>query len=354
MLCGIYDGDFKQVRKMEEDRITIESLLYRIRKLDEKYEQLKWLVSGTEGSYIDSLLTQKGNISRKALNQMIEELISCLEDYRSYKLARQKGFGVQMEPYHLTDKESTFYRSYLYLLLGLTLQQNSGPMTRWCKPGTWDALIERVSYPMTYQAMAEIDRDLINMTELGVPLGNCPFRIPEGLFYDILCAYKDVTGKDFIANITELEREAAYKLMTDEEQYLITHPHERENREREENDTIEQLSKELGYVGPEEELSPEEMYGDIDDLYIDDDGSTDGWFKFFADDKERFVESCAVVRKQYCDNPAHGELKDEITTAIQFYLYRHDLSKWKDDDSFFAVYTYMNKALKASKKASED
>lgn len=260
---------------MEENRIAIESLLYRMQKLDEKYEQLKWLVSGTEGNYIDSLLTHKGNISRKALNQMIDELISCLEEYRSYKMARQKGFGVQMESYHLTDKENAFYRSYLYLLLGLTLQQNSGPMTRWCKPGTWDALIERVSYPMTYQAMAEIDRDLINMTELGAPLDNCPFRIPEGLFYDILCAYTNVIGEDFIANITESEREAAYKLMTDEELYLITHPHEREKLEREERDAIEQLSKELGYVGPDEELSPEEMYGDIDDLYIDDDGSTD-------------------------------------------------------------------------------
>lgn len=335
---------------MEDNRFTLESLQFRMQKLDEKYETIKWLLSGTKESYIDSILTEKGTISQESLNQLIDELVNCLEEYRSYKAAQQKGFGVQMEPYHLTAIEDGFYRSYLYLLLGLSLQQNSGPMTRWHTPGTWDALIERVSFPVTYKTMAEIDRDLINITELTMPLGDCPFRFPAGLFYDIFCAYGNVTGEDFIACITKQEREAAYKLMTDEEQYLITHPQERAKRENEENEAIEQLSKELGYIGPDEELSPEDIYGDIDSQYIGDDPLKNGWSQFFAPEKERFSASCMLVRKQYCNPLAHGDLKDEITTAIQIHLYRNGLSKWRDDDSFFAVYIYLDKTLKASKE----
>lgn len=334
---------------MEKNRADIEALLYRMQKLDEKYEELKRLVSGTGGSYRELIATKKGDVSGRALNRLIEELVHGLEEFRSYKAAQQKGFGVQMEPYRLTAEEGSFYRSYLYLLLGLSLQRSSSPMARRSRPGTWDALIECAGCPAMYRTMAEIDRDLISMTELGACFSYLS-RVPGGIFHDVVCAYWDVLGEDFTGNIIRTEREAACRLMTGEEQYWVTHSEERERQVREEREA-ERLAlhnQEPGNGGCQEDWAEEARYG----MEAKERGgvASGGWNWFFGADRERFAESCRTVRRQYCDMQAHGDLREEITVAVQIFLYRRGLSGWGDDGDFFAVYTYADKALKASKK----
>lgn len=70
------------------------------------------------------------------------------------------------------------------------------------------------------------------------------------------------------------------------------------------------------------------------------------WNMYFSD-RDRFVESCKVVRRMYRNKKAHGDLKDEIPAAVILYLHKNGISKW-DDESFFTSYAHLDKAIKQS------
>ena len=146
---------------MDQHRIEIESLIYRTEKLEEEYAEIRHLVSGTGEDYTHLLRTKTGKYSSKSVNHLINDLIGCLAEYRSYIEAVRNGHKAKMVKYTISDGDKKFYEAYFYLMLGLATYDNSGFYTRYHKPGTWDALLDRVSEPVEYQSQAELDADLI-------------------------------------------------------------------------------------------------------------------------------------------------------------------------------------------------
>ncbi|MBR4767720.1 MAG: hypothetical protein IK088_01965 [Lachnospiraceae bacterium] len=45
--------------------------------------------------------------------------------------------------------------------------------------------------------------------------------------------------------------------------------------------------------------------------------------------------------------------RDEAANAVDLYLSENGITGWMNDDKYFSVYAYLNKALKASQKVME-
>ena len=90
---------------MDQHRIDIESLLYRTEKLEEKCAEIRHLVSGTGEDYTHLLRTKTGRFSSKSVNRLVNDLIGCLAEYRSYMEAVRKGHQAGMEKMSLSDED---------------------------------------------------------------------------------------------------------------------------------------------------------------------------------------------------------------------------------------------------------
>ncbi len=343
---------------MDQRRLDIESLLYRTEKLDGICSELKHLVSGTGEDYTGLLKTRTGKYSSRSVSRMIEDLIACLTEYRSYTEAVRKGHKAGMVRTRLPNEDRKFYEAYFYLMLGLATHDNSGFYTRYCRPGTWDALLDRVNEPVEYDSPAALDCDLI-LYDIGSP---DPLRIPSGLFVDMCDAYRTVTGEDLSSLLSDKERKAAYKLMTKDELFYAKNPAKR----------LEDYNRALAEAdlnGDKEFLS--RLYDDLEkirredpgideDPLSDDDlgeyyGSTEeNWTDYFAD-TERFLSSCLTVKNGILERVKKGySFRKEISTAVKLYLWKNNISKISDD-GFYTVYIYIERARDAAaKKLSDD
>ena len=327
---------------MDQNRMDIESLLYRTGKLDAKYAELKHLVSGTGEDYTHLLKTKTGKYSSRSLNRMIDDLTDCLAEYRSYLAAVRKSHQAKMEKTVLSDDDNEFYKAYFYLMLGLATYEHTGHYTRNEKPGTWDALLERVSEPVEYSSPAELDSDLILYDLQGLP----PLRVPSGLFYDICDSYRTVSGEDFSSLLSEKEIRAAKKLMTKEELYYAGNP---EKKQQEDIGDLAEMTIDPDFA---EELSVfiEEAIKEDDHLTVDNSSSENDWAIFFAD-KKRFQDSCLTVKSGILRRIKKSyAFRKEIEMAVKLYLWNNKISKIADD-SFFTVYIYLERAKKAAENS---
>lgn len=338
---------------MDQQRIEIESLIYRTEKLEEKYAEIRHLVSGTGEDYTHLLRTKTGKYSSKSVNHLINDLIGCLAEYRSYMEAVRNGHKAKMVKYTISDGDKKFYEAYFYLMLGLATYDNSGFYTRYHKPGTWDALLDRVSEPVEYQSQAELDADLILFDIEALE----KLRIPSGLFTDICNAYNNITDDDFSSLLSDKERKAAYKLMTKEELHYAKNPGRKiaddtsdlENAKRNEDKDI--LAREFAEL---EKILKENPYAYAEDPLDDEDiadnhkTSVNNWNEYFTD-RERFQDSCLTVKAGILDRIKKGyTFRKEIETSVKLYLAKNGFSKIADDDCFYTVYAYLNKARRFS------
>ncbi len=333
---------------MDQKRTDIESLMYRTGKLEEKYTELIHLVSGTGVDYTHLLKTKTGKYSSRAVSRMVNDLISCLEEYRSYMATTGKGYTAKMEKYKLPDEDRGFYESYFYLMLGLSTYDNTGFYTRSFKPGTWDALLERVSEPVEYLSQADLDSDLILFDIEALE----KLRIPSGLFADLCSAYNIIMADDLSSLISDKERKAAYKLMTAEEIYYAKNPEKKlqddmSSLQNANKDTDQQFWEEVA-ASLEKALKEEDRTGEdklsVEDPAEDHKTSENNWAEFFADGK-RFKESCMAVRSGIPDKTRkYGSFRNGIKNAVYLYLWKNNISLICDDDSFYTVYAYLNKA----------
>ena len=362
----------------DEKKSEIETLVYRKKKLDAKYKAIKDLVSGTRRSYLNDIETGKGNISKKKLDEVINGIIYGIRDYRAYGKYLEGQFKKDLEGFEISPKDKEFYEAYIYLILGFATYDNTGFYTRYGTPGTWDAVFDRLKENVGYTGVHEIDRDILlydlyneSGSEAGIAISWN--HIPDGIFYDMACAFKDITGSSWKDIITNSDRKKAKSCMSDEEAYYISHPDKYIKDCRAEE---EMISSE--YAGsliiPDEEIAEEherldKWFAGLDEyqrglLIYDHDplddfseppaselgASPENWNRFFAD-KDRFVEACKKVRKLYCEIKEDADIEAETRMGIELYLNRQGMATWTDDASYFTAYTYMNKALKASQKA---
>lgn len=343
---------------MDQQRIEIESLLYRTEKLEAKYAEIRHLVSGTGEDYTHLLKTKTGRYSSKAVNRMVNDLIECLAGYRSYNKAVRKSHRAKMEKITLSDEDRRFYEAYFYLMLGLATYDNTGFHTRYYKPGTWDALLDRVSEPVEYLSQAELDADLILFDIEALE----KLRIPCGLFVDICTAYNDIMDDDFSSLLSDKERRAAYKLMTKEELHYAKNPDKKiSDDERDLQDASadagqqfwEEISESIAKALKEEQSEQEDDPPSVDDLADEYNASIKDWESFFTD-KERFRGSCLTVKAGITERTGKWyTFKKEIETAVHLYLANNGISKIADD-SFYTVYIYLERAREAAENNISD
>jgi len=337
---------------MDQHRIDIESLLYRTEKLEEKCAEIRHLVSGTGEDYTHLLRTKTGRFSSKSVNRLVNDLIGCLAEYRSYMEAVRKGHQARMEKMSLSDEDKEFYEAYFYLMLGLATYDNTGFYTRYYKPGTWDALLDRVSEPVEYASQAELDADLILFDIEALD----KLRIPAGLFTDICNAFSNITGDDFSSLLSDKERRAAYRLMTKEELYYAKNPGRKieddtsDLEDAKKNEDKDILAKEFAEL---EKILKENPHADVEDPLDDEDvagnhkTSVNSWNEFFTD-RERFEANCLTVKAGILDRIKKGyTFRKEIGMAVNIYLLNNGISKITDD-SFYTVYIYLERARKAA------
>ncbi len=202
------------------DKTAIETLIYRRQRLDAKYEQIKDLLSGSDKSFVELISTASGKYSKARINRLVDELVERLKDYRSYRKTFEQPFGSEMKPVTLSAKEQAFYKAYFRTMIGLALYNNDGPDGKMSPPGTWNALIERLTALPVYNETAEIYRDIICYDKIGF-LNDYPSRIPHGVIYDMWSAFETVTDEYFCDHISASGKKRAFELMTKEEADLI-------------------------------------------------------------------------------------------------------------------------------------
>lgn len=362
----------------DEKKSEIETLVYRKKKLDAKYNAIKDLVSGTRRSYLNDIATKTGNISKKKLEEMTDGIICGIRDYRAYGKYRDGEFKKDLEGFEISQKDKEFYEAYIYLMLGFATYDNTGFYTRYGTPGTWDAVFDRLKEEVGYTGVHEIDRDMLLYELYTEPEAEAGIaiswnHIPDGVFYDMACAFNGITGSTWKEIITSSDRKKARDCMSDEESYYISHPDRYIKDCEAEEAMIESENAGLPPIPDEEDADAharfEKWYAGLDDyqrglLIFDHDPLDDfseppaselgvsakNWKKFFTD-KDRFIEACKKVRKLYCEIKEDADIEAETRMGIELYLNRQGMATWTDDSSYFTAYTYMNKALKASQKA---
>ena len=357
---------------MDENRTPIEILVYRRNRLDWKYEQIKSLLAGSDESFKETILTKSGKYSKTKVNKLVDDLIECLKEYRSYRVAAWSMLGNKiMKPVTLTKKEQAFYEAFFRVITGLALYNPNAPEGKRSASGTWNAIIERMEMSPDYTSPAELYRDIICYFSIsGYSLSGYTFRIPDGFCYDLMCAYYAVTGRLISELITDADRKKAYSMMTDKERKLLEKEEKQPGtiaamarKEQEENDAaIEEYYNDIENFGEYDEedyfdpndLNEFEMEEFLDSITYqeDDDQVENEWVKYFAD-KDQFINDCRILLEQIPDMYTDHNLRDESLNAVYLYLSKNGITGWLDDDEYFTVYTYLNKTLKASRNHME-
>jgi hypothetical protein len=344
---------------MELNKRTIGSLLYRKRRIDAQFDMIRDQISGRSNSYTEGLMNKNGTFSAKKTDKMIDSILDCLKQYRAYNIAQEEGAAADMLAVPFSDAEESFYKSYIYLLIGLGMEYHNGPNQRFIPVGTYNAILEvhSLNSYMEYHDQAELDRDLLWDYEIQYPIKNDVMRIPEGFFYDVCRAYDIAVGGNLTALFTDKERENALALLTESER-----------------ETLEEMAKDPSYVTRKadedqaeldamlDELEPDDFeFPPIEEIYAEENGGVYGdgyydelmmnndvreedrglWALYFAD-HERLCESINAVRRGMLDQSVHGDLKKEIPIAVELYLEKEGISKWVSDD-FFTAYTYVDR-----------
>lgn len=353
---------------MADSKQAVETLIYRRNRLDWKYEQIKKLLAGSDESFRDLIVTRTGKYSKAKIKKLVNDMIESLKEYRSYNEADRSVYGNKiMKTVTLSKEEQSFYEAFFRMMTGLALYNPNGPDAKRSAPGTWNAIIERIEWSPWYRESAEIYRDMICYFSITCYLlNNYTLRIPEGICYDIMCAYSAVTGRLITELIPDADRKHAFRLMTDREVKLLDmerkHPGTikeiAKKAEEENNAIIEELLNDMDepfIYDDEDYFDPSEMNAvEMDDFlesisYFDDDDENEAeWERYFSD-KELFINDCRILLDKMPDMLQNHNLRDEALNAVYLYLAKNGITGWLNDDEYFTVYTYLNKTLKASK-----
>ncbi len=360
-----------------EQRIRTADLAERRKKQTEKkLQQFKDLMTGVYVNYQDLVMTSGGKFSRAKTDMLIEELVECVDTQRALSLRRiekyidnnkeklkndEKAYEVCQRLFScnrpLSEENKAFYRSYFYLLLGISLYKNdhSDDFNREFIDGTFGALIAHCKYEVLYNNYGDINRNLIMLLER--PEVGYGRQGAMGILYDIICAYRFITGNHITELFSKDERNSAYQQMSDKEKKVYDDP-----------TSIDPLLIDY-FWGTFETCTPTEMVEeghlyessisrkDSYSINLPDfhENEIDVWAAYFIN-KKRFKESCQIVRTGLIDEGIRqdfsvGDSGDStVSCAIELFMAQNGYSVFLDDDKIFPAYTYLNKAYKISMK----
>ena len=352
---------------MEQEKSYIASLMYRKRRLNRKYEEIRWLISGTGTDYTGLLLTPKGRFSKAGINKMVGELTDCLDEYKSYRMAAARGAGAKMEKNCLAENERSFYDSFFYVVIGMAMNNDDGQPGGWfSKAGTWDAILERIESCEIYRDESKLYRDIISHYAIYDVVGDdIPLRFPEGIYGGLYSIYSYLSDRPIIDLIPEAETKKAYKLMEDKEAALV-------KKAIKDSSIIERMAQEntdfLNAAMDEliERANNGEAVFDVCDLNPEDYMYTGEEYEYFGgyegqgvseDMYKKWAEYFSIredleadisrVLNDTIDMCKNHNLVEMATNALHLYLAKKGISSWDDDARYFEAYTYMNKAYKA-------
>lgn len=344
---------------MDKTREMIGTALFRKMKFESKFQELLTMVKATDFSYVELVLDDEGRFSKKKTDLLIDELLKCLVELRAYWNISKEFTGGKMRYKELEKKEVAFYKSYLYLLLGLGMYSGN---YQWCSGGdyvggTWDALCDPYLIKCPYEKMAELDRDLINTCSIDIGLAE--FRSPKSIFYRLTAAYEYIIGSEITDILSKKEYQNGYDLLSDHEKELLDDPEYYDNQKELDRHHFEEV-QDIEFDDDEEflemEYSEKELQHIMEETAIEignqDDESEENkekWIQFFEDTK-RFKNCCKTVHKGLFDPEVHGNLEEEIPAVVEIFLSKRGYAVWLDDDKFFSVYTYLNKVCLITEK----
>lgn len=357
--------------RMDRNKTTIGSMIFRRQRLEAKYKQIEKLLSGSDKKYGKLIKTTAGRYSKPRIKKFVDELTEDLAEYRSYKEACGNFFWSKMKPVVLPKKERDFFEAYFRVVTGLALYNNNCPDGKLCAPGTWNAIMERIDDIPVYRERAELYRDMICSETIGF-LEDYPSRIPRGIYYDLMSAYWEVTGGSLHELASKKDEKRAFELMETKEADLIKKERRSPGtidkiRDEEEaellryhaeiEEKIENGEYDMGetdeYYEPEEpdELEIEEYRENIP--FYDKEKNVREWREYFCD-KEQFKNDCRLIMENIVEMSNEGDLRDEVRNALFLYLEKNRITKWLDDDAYFTVYAYLNKVLRGTERKLEN
>ncbi len=334
----------------------IDSLLYRKFRLEDKYDQIQRLLSGSDQRYVDLIRTSSGKYSQAKVKKLVNDLMECLVEYKSYSIPKED-ISEAFKKIELSKDERSFYEAFFHLVVGLALYNRCGSDTKMFVSGTWNSIIEHIEGFSVYNDRSEMFTDIIcnnTIGNLSFSHPDLPVRRARGTFYDIMSAYSELTGS-IDGLISEAGKKEAYKEMTKDERSLLRqeekNPGTIQAMHRDEEEILNNMSWDVEF--PDDPIIKEDDfdkdYSETHKPRLDNTQKVEEWHRYFSD-VDCFRSECSIVIERIVDMIKNHELQDEAKNAVDIYLARNGHNRWLDDEDYFTVYTYLNKALRASEK----
>ena len=365
---------------------SIEEFDIRKKKIERRYIDLLDLISGADEVYWD----ERCDASVK--NHIAGEFLTAMELYHGYRfqLESTKSLLDELEPVRLSDEDKELYGTFFDVVTGLAVYNEPGEIDWIGRPGTWRAVIERINYPFSYKSAAELHKDLIIWNEIIEEGGRPPgieAHIPEGIFYSLSNAYREVTGEKLSSLLTKVQRKAAMELMTKKElKYLESAEKEKlsseikleRNRQDERLNQITDAEIEKKFAGHEEairafkelksqleklgnptteqlELAQKFMKKSVHNMFDSwgvPRGTASDWMDCFVSDELKKASKLLLEKGVEMYNRRH--FQEDCENALYLALSGNDIGMWLNKDRYFNVYNNMEKAYKMSKKMIEE
>ncbi|WP_022772198.1 hypothetical protein [Butyrivibrio sp. AE2015] len=347
---------------MDNNKIkTVKRFINRKRKLQQRLEDFECMMLGMRGGYIAEACDDKGELTfyPSYTEDLIEYMTESISEIRAYKrtVADEKS-GDNIIMTSLSDKEKDFYKSFFYLMFGVSLfiPPFKGNWRYNLGPGTFEVVINNIKTINTgnrpnkwYEDQGEMNKDIIVLQEM--PEFSDKKIDKLGVLYDILCAYRYVTGKLFSEEISGTQRDNAILKMNDIERMAydeIEHVNESE------------LKRDI-YLNYSI-LTPEQMeqwnsrdinsFGEVSKVNEINNGKISDWKKYF-DDEKRLESSIKIFMEGIFDPSIRADFEGEtsnmtVILAVELGMAKCGVTDILHDDIFFPAYTYLNKAYNAA------
>ena len=199
----------------KDEKLTysnISDFAYRKKRVEKAYKSLMNIISGTNESYWDD------NQDSSIRNEVSSKFIETLELYRGRRLQfmGEESLLADLKPDPFSKEDRKLYSTFMDTVISLAVYNEPGEIHWYSIAGTWDAVIERIEQPLSYKNPVELHKDLIVWNEIIEVAGSTPYldfdvNVPEGIFYSLSRAYKEVTGENLSSLLTKKQREAAKK-----------------------------------------------------------------------------------------------------------------------------------------------
>ncbi len=309
---------------------TLETLEYRKEQLQRKAAQVERLLSGREKSALPLLRDGDGHYSEEKTRALVEELVGSLELHQRFRGAvlTRKDKRLADLPPALEEDELRFFRSFLYCLLRFL--EDSPPGDYGCE-GTFGDLLDMTRDIMIYQEREVFNLDTVFRKGFASDTWWWMDRLREKVTG---VSARDAASQEDIDAVEKLYPKEAFEAGELEE---LQKQLDDELREKLEEDP--EYQEEFSELKEDWEIEEEEQERQ----------AAEQWLENFPE-KEVFCREYESWKRDYFDLNSRNWLDDRIEAMLEVYLYCEGKSSFLTDDTYFAAYALLDRAVKQLQK----